>query len=71
MSTRSQTAPELAPETAWFKSSYSGGTGNNCLEAADLTPHPSGGVGIRDSKNPQGPALLLALPSWKAFLTGL
>ncbi|MFH9071610.1 DUF397 domain-containing protein [Streptomyces alboflavus] len=71
MSTRPQTAPELAPETAWFKSSYSGGTGNNCLEAADLTPHPAGGVGIRDSKNPDGPALLLGRTAWTAFLTSV
>ncbi|MCI3933160.1 DUF397 domain-containing protein [Streptomyces sp. AN091965] len=53
--------------STWFKSSYSGGTGNNCIEVADLT----GQVGIRDSKNPQGPALLLGRPAWKAFLAGL
>jgi hypothetical protein len=28
------TASELAPEQAWFKSSYSDGTGQNCVEAA-------------------------------------
>ncbi|MGA4839526.1 DUF397 domain-containing protein [Streptomyces sp. G45] len=56
---------------AWFKSSYSGGTGNGCLEVADLTAYPTGGVGIRDSKNPDGPALLLTLPAWKAFLATL
>lgn len=73
MNTHARTARELAPEGAWFKSSYSGGTGNNCIEVADLTPHPAGGVdvGIRDSKNPQGPALVLGLPAWHAFLGGL
>ncbi|MYY81890.1 MULTISPECIES: DUF397 domain-containing protein [unclassified Streptomyces] len=35
------TAPELAPDGAWFK---------------------------RDSKNPQGPALLLHPSSWSAFV---
>ncbi|QIB43482.1 DUF397 domain-containing protein [Streptomyces aureoverticillatus] len=66
-------AYELAPENAWFKSSYSDGQGQSCVEVADLTPHPAGGddVGIRDSKNPQGPALTLGLPAWKAFLAGL
>ncbi|GHC46314.1 DUF397 domain-containing protein [Streptomyces flavofungini] len=66
-------APDLAPAAAWFKSSYSDGVPSNCLEVADLTPHPAGGnrVGIRDSKNPDGPALLLGLPAWQAFLTGL
>ncbi|MFD9068983.1 DUF397 domain-containing protein [Streptomyces lasiicapitis] len=61
------------PEGAWHKSSYSDGVPSNCIEVADLTPHPAGGddVGIRDSKNPQGPALTLGLPAWKAFLAGL
>ncbi|MGW1143706.1 DUF397 domain-containing protein [Streptomyces sp. NPDC002454] len=26
----------MAPESAWFKSSYSGGTGNSCVEVAAL-----------------------------------
>ncbi|MGW0879304.1 DUF397 domain-containing protein [Streptomyces sp. NPDC002671] len=58
------TAPELAPEDAWFKSSYSDGTGTNCIEAARLTPH----IAIRDSKNPAGPALLIPAQAWAAFL---
>ncbi|KND35696.1 DUF397 domain-containing protein [Streptomyces acidiscabies] len=60
------TAPELAADQAWFKSSYSD-AGQNCLEVADLAPH----IGIRDSKNPTGPALLLPLTSWSPFLTHL
>ncbi|MGX6740994.1 DUF397 domain-containing protein [Streptomyces xantholiticus] len=38
---------------AWRKSSYSGDTGGQCVEVADLAPH----VAVRDSKNPDGPAL--------------
>ncbi|MFI8929680.1 DUF397 domain-containing protein [Streptomyces sp. NPDC053474] len=66
-------APDLAPEGGWFKSSYSDGTPSSCLEVADLTRQARGsaGVGIRDSKDPAGPALLLGLPAWKAFLAGL
>jgi hypothetical protein len=64
MTTR-YTAPQLAPEDAWFKSSYSDGTGTNCLEAAHL---PSEGIAIRDSKNPTGPALVLPPTAWTAFL---
>ncbi|EPH43730.1 DUF397 domain-containing protein [Streptomyces aurantiacus] len=64
-------APDLAPDWAWRKSSYSDGTPSSCVEVADLSPHPAGGIGIRDSKNPQGPALTLGLPAWKAFLSGL
>ncbi|MFI7318491.1 DUF397 domain-containing protein [Streptomyces venezuelae] len=66
MNTR-HTAPELAPERAWFKSSYSDGTGQNCIEVADLTATDTG-IAVRDSKNPQGPALLLHPTSWSAFV---
>ncbi|MEU6228095.1 DUF397 domain-containing protein [Streptomyces sp. NPDC047042] len=62
-------APELAPAEAWFKSSYSDGTGQNCVEAAHLTASP--GIGIRDSKNPTGPALLLPATAWAPFLVHL
>ncbi len=54
-------------EVAWIKSSYSDGMGNNCVEVAPLTP--TQGIGIRDSKNPTGPALLVPPTAWSAFLT--
>ncbi|MGA4839527.1 DUF397 domain-containing protein [Streptomyces sp. G45] len=63
--------PLNVPAEAWRKSSYSDGVPNNCLEVADLTAYPAGGVGIRDSKDPDGPALHLSHPAWKAFLTSL
>ncbi|ACY96039.1 MULTISPECIES: DUF397 domain-containing protein [Thermomonospora] len=37
----------------WRKSSRSAATGNDCVELADLGT----AVGIRDSKNPNGPIL--------------
>ncbi|MBF6211091.1 DUF397 domain-containing protein [Nocardia puris] len=49
----------------WFKSSYSK-TGGDCVEVA----HLDGAVGVRDSKNPTGPALILAPAEWDAFLAG-
>ncbi|MGA5823513.1 DUF397 domain-containing protein [Kitasatospora sp. NPDC094028] len=52
------TAPELVGVADWFKSSYSG-AGNNCVEIADLTHTRFEAVAIRDSKNPDGPALLV------------
>ncbi|MFD9715671.1 DUF397 domain-containing protein [Streptomyces sp. NPDC059076] len=55
---------ELAPESAWRKSSYSDGTGNCCVEIAHLT----GQVGIRDSKDQQGPALLVPATTWNTFV---
>jgi len=49
----------------WFKSSHSGG-GNECVEVAHLT---AGHVGVRDSKNTGGPALMFSSSQWDAFVT--
>ncbi|PPJ33638.1 DUF397 domain-containing protein [Nocardia nova] len=51
----------------WFKSSRSGGT-KECVEVAFLD---SGTVGVRDSKNPNGPALVFAADAWDAFTGNL
>ncbi|GAA5064324.1 DUF397 domain-containing protein [Nocardia callitridis] len=51
----------------WFKSTRSG-NGHECVEVAHLA---SGLVGVRDSKNPAGPALVFAPEQWDAFLGGL
>ena len=48
----------------WRKSSYSGDTGGQCVEVADLAPH----VAVRDSKNPDGPVLTLAPAAFAAFV---
>ncbi|MFJ5534263.1 DUF397 domain-containing protein [Streptomyces sp. NPDC093261] len=48
----------------WRKSSYSGGTGGECIEVADLTPH----IAIRDSKNPQAGALAVTPHAFAAFV---
>lgn len=55
---------------AWFKSSYSG-NGQNCAEVADLAKTAYGGVAIRDSKAPDGPALLVASDGWGAFIAAV
>lgn len=47
----------------WFKSSRSG-AGRECVEAAFLD---GGMVGVRDSKNPTGPALVFTPSEWDAF----
>ncbi|MBO0856119.1 MAG: DUF397 domain-containing protein [Nocardia sp.] len=51
----------------WFKSSYSQG-GGDCVEVAHLA---GGSVGVRDSKNPNGPALVFTPSEWDAFTSGL
>lgn len=50
----------------WFKSSRSHG-GKDCVEAAHLD---NGHVGVRDSKNPAGPALVFTPGEWDAFIGG-
>ncbi|MEV0124718.1 DUF397 domain-containing protein [Streptomyces sp. NPDC050703] len=73
------------PELSWFKSSYSSGSGDDCVEVAlnwRKSSHSSGGSGdcveiaacpttlhVRDSKHPEGPQLALAPRAWAEFLT--
>lgn len=52
----------------WRKSTRSGGSGGDCVEVADNLP---GVVGVRDSKDPHGPALAFPVATWSAFLRGL
>lgn len=50
-------------ELHWFKSSYSGGDGDNCVEVA-LCPDA---VHVRDSKNTSIPPLAVTPAAWSAF----
>ncbi|MFJ9656989.1 DUF397 domain-containing protein [Streptomyces griseoflavus] len=50
----------------WFKSSYSGSEGGQCLEVAT---QPAA-VHIRDSKTPDTPHLTVTPEAWAAFLSG-
>ncbi len=54
----------MAPEEAWFKSSYSSDQGGSCVEVAALP----GQVGVRDSKDKAGPALVVNDTTWQAFI---
>ncbi|MEU9780539.1 DUF397 domain-containing protein [Streptomyces phaeochromogenes] len=53
-------------DTQWRKSSYSGDTGGDCVEVADI-PAPTT-IAIRDSKNPAGPTLTLDPAAFSTFL---
>ena len=50
----------------WVKSSLSF-SNSNCVEVANL---PSGGIGVRDSKDPEGAILRFTPGEWDAFLGG-
>lgn len=52
-------------ELAWFKSSYSGGGGGNCIEVAVRTET----VLVRDSKDTGKQALAVSRDAWSAFTT--
>jgi hypothetical protein len=47
---------------SWQKSSYSGGSGGQCIEVA-----ASGGVLVRDSKDPDGARLAFSAKEWREF----
>jgi len=49
----------------WIKSSRSSGNGGNCVEVARNLP---GVVGVRDSKDPAGPALGFDPAAWRSFV---
>lgn len=55
-------------DALWLKSSYSNGSGGDCVEIADNIP---GLVPVRDSKTPDGPALLLTAGAWAPFVAAL
>lgn len=57
-------ATELSVE--WQKSSFSNPNGN-CVELAQL---PDGGVAVRNSRHPGGPALVYTPAEMAAFVAG-
>ena len=50
-------------ELVWFKSSYSGGGGGNCVEVA-MTPQA---VHVRDSKDSRIEPFTVSPTAWSAF----
>ncbi|GAA2952264.1 DUF397 domain-containing protein [Streptomyces argenteolus] len=73
----------MSTALTWFKSSYSGSDGGNCLEVAydwrkSSYSSDEGGacievaahpsaIHIRDSKNPEGPTFTVAPTTWSTF----
>jgi hypothetical protein len=56
-----------ASGSRWIKSSLSF-SNSNCVEVASL---PDGGIGVRDSKDSEGPVLRFTSDEWHAFIGGV
>ncbi len=55
------------PDVSWRKSSHS--AAGNCVEFAELAPH--GPVAVRNSRFPDGPALVYTRSEIEALLLGV
>ncbi len=51
----------------WRKSRHSNSSGD-CVETASL---PAGGMAVRNSRHPDGPALIFTRSEWEAFVRGV
>ncbi len=58
-------SPDLS-RAQWQKSTFS--ANGSCVEVARNLP---GIIGVRDSKDPQGPALIFSPAEWEAFTAGV
>ncbi|UIR18346.1 DUF397 domain-containing protein [Streptomyces spinosirectus] len=60
--------PDASSLHGWRKSTYSGNEGGSCIEVLDGYPT---GVPVRDSKIPEGPALVFSSAGWASFVAGV
>jgi hypothetical protein len=51
----------------WFKSSYSGGSGTECVECARVDD----GIVVRDSKRADGLMVAVQVRAWRVFIDAL
>ncbi|MFJ8074722.1 DUF397 domain-containing protein [Streptomyces sp. NPDC096176] len=51
----------------WFKSSYSNGSGGECVEVRLAAYNAS----VRDSKHKDGPQLAISCPAWTHFASAV
>jgi hypothetical protein len=54
-------------QAVWFKSTRSSGNCDNCVEVAFV----GDAIAVRDSKDPDGPALVYTRDEWDAFVGGV
>ncbi|MFD5399387.1 DUF397 domain-containing protein [Streptomyces sp. NPDC127097] len=63
-----EVSDDLLTAATWRKSSYSNQDGGECIEVSHDFPAL---VPVRDSKNPQGPALTFEVSAWASFVTAV
>ncbi|MFD7691178.1 DUF397 domain-containing protein [Streptomyces sp. NPDC059781] len=63
-----RTTPDRGALKGWRKSSHSNDQGGSCLEVLDGYP---AGVPVRDSKVPDGPAVVFSMAGWASFIAAL
>ncbi|KUL37285.1 hypothetical protein ADL22_22070 [Streptomyces sp. NRRL F-4489] len=59
---------EFSRDLAWVKSSHSEGNGGACLEMSPTAAPAQGVVPLRDSKAPDGPAIIVSVAGWSSFV---
>ncbi|MFD7581431.1 DUF397 domain-containing protein [Kitasatospora sp. NPDC059817] len=59
----------MTAEPQWFKSSYSS-NGGECVEVTGSLV-AEGAVPVRDSKDPEGPALMFPASAWSSFVAAV
>ncbi|MFF4286421.1 DUF397 domain-containing protein [Streptomyces sp. NPDC001633] len=65
-------SPELDLAAAqWVKSSYSDANGGQCIEFSRALAQPHSLIPVRDSKRPDGPALIFPAGGWTAFISAI
>ena len=53
----------MTSNVSWRKSSYSGGSGGNCIEVGSKQDV----IVVRDTKDRQGPVLKVSAEAWRRF----
>lgn len=62
---------EFTRDFIWVKSSYSDANGGECIEFSRALTEAHGLVPVRDSKDPDGPALVFPAGGWSSFITAV
>ncbi|QHC21199.1 DUF397 domain-containing protein [Streptomyces sp. GS7] len=62
---------EFTRDFTWVKSSYSDANGGDCIEFSPAHSATHGVVPVRDSKVPDGPAIVASAAGWSSFVAAV